>query len=378
MNAARKQASIALQDSGFDAVHADTLRFFPELVRELGSDPANLVTEVGLDPDCLVNGLPSGYRSIATLMEHAATRLRCTDFGLRLATLQGGGSVFGALGPVMRHAETFGAGLRYVADHIHAHSLAVRMRMELDRAKRNLLVGHDILVDRLPIKRQMLEQFLLLAHLNAVELSGGKARVRQVRFRFQPVSSLSTYHRYFGCDVRFDQAVDGVVFDESDLERANLDADPLRFAQAKSVVEAQFPGLRPPMRAHVRALIMQLIETRDCSKERVAAELHVHPRTLHRRLNEEGTCFEEIKDGVRRDIAFGYLRASDLSIQCIAEKVGYAEHSVLTRSCSRWFAASPRVIRRQVSAEPHIVPKCRDPRTSLEESQPERDSTTRR
>jgi len=387
MTATGKQPACAEQDVAFDTVHADTLRFFPELVRDLGGDPASLVAETGLDPGCLANGLPAGYRSIATLMEHAANRLRCADFGLRLATLQGGGCVFGALGTVMRHAATLGAALKYVADHSHAHSPAVRVRMELDRAKRRLLVGHDILVDRLPIKRQMIEQFLLLAQLNALEISGSKARVREARFRFQPLSSLSAYRHYFGCDVRFDQSVDGVVFHESDLERPNKAADPELLAKAKSFIDTHFSRLEPPMRARVRALIVQLIETRDCSKERVAAELHVHPRTLHRRLNDEGTCFEEVKDGVRRDIALGYLRATSLSVQRIAEKVGYAEHSVLTRSCSRWFAASPRAIRQDFASgafeartdvDLQVVPKCREPRAALGEAPYERDPTTRR
>jgi AraC-like DNA-binding protein len=232
-----------------------------------------------------------------------------------------------------------------------------------------VFVGHDILVDQLPIKRQAIEQFLLLAHLNAVETTGGRARVQEASFRFQPLSSRSTYQRYFGCDVRFDQSADGVVFSEEDLHCPTVLPDAQLYAKATSFVEANFPRIKPPMRTQVRAVIVQWIETTECNKERVAAELHMHPRTLHRRLNAEGTCFEKIKDEIRRDIALGYLRATGLSLQRIAEKVGYAEHSVLTRSCSRWFAASPREVRRHMTdselrwqslSSPQIVPKCRD------------------
>jgi AraC-like DNA-binding protein len=210
-----------------------------------------------------------------------------------------------------------------------------------------VFVGHDILVDRLPVKRQAVEQFLLLAHLNAVESTGGKARVQETRFRFQPLSSRRTYQGYFGCDVRFDQSADGVVFSEKDLSCPTLQPDPQLYAKATSYIDTHFPRVKPPMRAQVRAVILQLIETAECNKEHVAAELHMHPRTLHRRLNAEGTCFEKIKDEIRRDTALGYLRATGLSLQRIAEKVGYAEHSVLTRSCSRWFAAPPREVRRR-------------------------------
>jgi AraC-like DNA-binding protein len=332
-------------DGALDTVHADTLRFFPELVRELGGDPVSLVAELDFMPAAISNGLPAGYRAIATLMEHAAQRLRCPDFGLRLASLQGGGAVFGAFREVLAHAPTLGDGLRCVADNSHAHSASARVRMQADRHTGATLVSHDVLVDGLPIKRQMVEQFLLLAHLNATEVSGAKARVRQVRFRFQPVSPSSTYRMYFGCDVLFDQSVDGVVFNALDLECATVASDPRLFDAAKALVTSQY-CVRPPLQVQVRALIVQLIERDGCSKERIAAELHMHPRTLHRRLLDEGTCFEDIKDSVRRDAALGYLRATSLPMRRIAEKVGYAEQSVLARSCSRWFDASPRAIRK--------------------------------
>lgn len=334
------------RDAAFDIVHADTLRYFPNLVRDLGGDPAELLVEVGLDRDGLSDGQPVGYRTIANLMEHAAERLGCPDLGLRLASMQGGGSVFGVLGVVMRHAATLGDGLQYVVDHSHAHSLAASVHIAPARSGRGVIVGHDILVDRLPVKRQAIEQFLLLAHLNAVEITGGKARVREALFRYQPLSSPTTYRRYFGCDVRFDQAVDAVVFSDADVNCPTVKPDPQLFSKATHFIDSHFTRIDPPIRAQVRAIILRLIETANCNKEHVAAELHMHPRTLHRRLSAEATCFEHIKDSVRRDIALGYLRATGLSLQRIAEKVGYAEHSVLTRSCSRWFAASPREVRR--------------------------------
>jgi AraC-like DNA-binding protein len=198
----------------------------------------------------------------------------------------------------------------------------------------------------MPVNRQAMEQFLLLAHLNAIEITGGKAGVRQALFRFQPLSSPSTYRRHFGCEVRFEQPVNGVVFSDADLQCPTVHPDSQLFSKATTFIEANFPRVEAPLRVRVRAVILQLIERSSCNKERVARELRMHPRTLHRRLRADGTCFEEIKDGVRRDIALGYLHTTGLSLQRIAEKVGYSEHSVLTRSFSRWFAASPREVRR--------------------------------
>jgi AraC-like DNA-binding protein len=333
-------------DEDFDAVHADLLRFFPELVRELGGEPEVMMRRLGIEPGSVLSAEPGlTYRSWVNLLEQAATELRCVDFGMRLARRQGGGKVFGAMGEVMRNSNTFGEAIEYVANHFHAHSLAAHMRLERDHTSGDLFVGHEILLERLPNRRQAIEQALLLAHLNAAEITGGQARVREVHFRHQPLSSRNAYRSYFGTAIRFDTNEDGVVYSERDLRSRIIDRDACRYQAATSFIDAQFSRTTPPMFARVRALIVRLIETEDCSNERICDELGLHPRTLHRRLRAEGKSFEGIKDEVRRDVALRYIQETDHPLTFIAEKLGYAEQSVLTRSCMRWFSMPPSQLR---------------------------------
>jgi AraC-like DNA-binding protein len=339
------------RDGEFEVVHADMLRFFPDLVRELGGDPDALGRRAGVDPIVVADGRSNlSHRAWVQLLEHAAAELKCPDFGMRLAKMQGGGKVFGAMGVVMRNSRTFGEAIVYVAEHCHAHSLAARVRLERDPATGGLFTGHEILVSGLPNKRQAVEQLLLLGNLNAAEITGGRARVREVRFRHQPLSSPRTYRRYFGCNVLFDQREDGVVYSERDLACPIVERDVQLYEMATSFIAEKFTRVSPPMHAQVRAVILQRIGVDDCSNEQVAAELGLHTRTLHRRLKAEGKSFEEIKDEVRRDVALSYLTETDLPLTLIAQKLGYAEHSVLTRSCARWFSASPSRVRAQARA----------------------------
>jgi AraC-like DNA-binding protein len=103
--------------------------------------------------------------------------------------------------------------------------------------------------------------------------------------------------------------------------------------------------VQAPIHATVRALVLRYLGREDCTNDRVAAEMRLHPRTLQRRLRAEGTSFDEIKDEARRDVAWHYIKQSDLPMTQVAERLGYAEASVLSRSCYRWFAASPRALR---------------------------------
>jgi AraC-like DNA-binding protein len=75
----------------------------------------------------------------------------------------------------------------------------------------------------------------------------------------------------------------------------------------------------------------------------------MHPRTLQRRLHDEGTTFEALRDDVRRDAASRYLSQTTLPLTRVSALLGYSEPSVFTRSCRRWFAGSPRRLREQWS-----------------------------
>jgi AraC-like DNA-binding protein len=340
---ARSSASI---DAGFELLHVDALRFFPQLVRRLGGDSDAMMRRVGIDPAAFSKARSSlSYRTVASLLELAAAELQRSDFGMQLATVQGGGRVFGPVGVAMENSNTLGEALEFVSSHIHAYSLAARMRLEPDRASRRLFVAWDILLDRLPNKQQATEQALLLAHLNAVQITGGQARVREVLFSHQPLSPLRTYRDHFGCEVRFDQAVDGVVFSERDLRCPLVNPDVQLYDMAATFIETKFTRVTPPMHARVRGLILQYLGGGECTNERVAADLCLHPRTLHRRLKAEGKSFEGIKDEARRDVALRYLQHTDVSLTRIAERLGYAETSVLSRSCFRWFGLSPSRLR---------------------------------
>jgi len=333
-------------DAAFEAVHADMLRFFPDVATGVGGDADALMRHVGIDPARFSAGEPAlGLRPVITLLEHAAAALRCADFGMHLARRQGGGRVFGPMGVVMKNSRTLGEALDYCARHVHACSLAARMRIEPDRDNRRVSVAFELLLDRLRNKCQVVEQALLLANLNAIEITGGRARAREVLFRHQPLSPLRVYRENFGCVVRFDQHADGMVFSEQDARCPIADPDRQLYEMATSFIATHFTRATPPMHARVRGLILQYLGTERCTNERIAAELCLHPRTLHRRLKAEGTSFEVLKDEVRRDLALPYLQQADVKLTRIAERLGYAETSVLSRSCARWFASSPRQLR---------------------------------
>ncbi|MCB1906515.1 MAG: AraC family transcriptional regulator [Rhodocyclaceae bacterium] len=82
--------------------------------------------------------------------------------------------------------------------------------------------------------------------------------------------------------------------------------------------------------------------------DEVAAGLHLSPRTLHRRLRDEGTSFRAIKDALRRDIALSRLTKTRRPIAEVASELGYADTSAFYRAFTGWTGQSPQRFRRQL------------------------------
>jgi AraC-like DNA-binding protein len=80
--------------------------------------------------------------------------------------------------------------------------------------------------------------------------------------------------------------------------------------------------------------------------EEAAAHLHVSPRTLRRRLEEEGTTYQALVHELRRQLAETYLRDSMLSIAEIADMLGYTDISNFRRAFIAWTGRSPAGYRR--------------------------------
>lgn len=330
-------------------LRTEALGGFRELVVVLGGDPAVLLRGAGIEPDLLDSrsGVVA-YGAMVKLLERASLKLNCPDFGMRLAALQRRAKVLGPLHVAMRNSPTLGDALRYCADQLQVYGSATQICFErLDDRRR--FMHFEIQLDGLPDERQAVEHALSLIQHAALTITGGRAHAREVWFAHAPGAPLSTYGAHFNAAIRFGQCMNGLSFEEHDLNRPVPDTDPELYEIATNCIDDVFPPAAASMRARVRRIADRLLTEGNCTHERVAAALGLHPRTIQRRLRNEGESFESIKDRVRRDAALCYLQQSNVPLVRLTEILGYSETSVLSRSCHRWFAASPRRLRTKLN-----------------------------
>lgn len=332
-------------------VRAEALRLYVEVVHDLGGDPGKLLAQAHIELAALTQAdAVISYRAMIHLLERTAAELRCPDFGLRLAARQGGIAVLGPLEVAMRNSSTVGEAYRYCAGHLQVYSPMVRIQIEDDWQAKRHFMRFEILLDRVPHQRQAVENALCLTHHAVLALSGGRFGAREVWFAHERLLPLPSYRQYFDGPVQFSKPFNAVFFNDQDLAQPIPNQNPRLYEIASSYIDTQYPSISLHLVTRVHAIAARLLAQGLCTHAEVAERLSMHPRTLQRRLREEGTSFETIKDDVRRDAAVRYLSQTDIPLARVASLLGYSESSVLTRSCQRWFASSPRQIREKSGA----------------------------
>ena len=79
--------------------------------------------------------------------------------------------------------------------------------------------------------------------------------------------------------------------------------------------------------------------------------LEKKPSTVKRRLKDEGTSFNALREDVRRELATRYLDA-DMSIAEISFLLGFSEPSAFFRAFKRWTGLTPLEARRRHALAP--------------------------
>jgi AraC-like DNA-binding protein len=345
----RCETGLSCADDG-KVIRNQFLNSFGQVVRDLGGDPDALMREAGIEPSSLSQaGGDISLRSTAMLLENAARVLNCPDLGLRLAERQNGTSIMKPLDRLLSNAPTVGESINWSMRYMGAFSSGICATLEHDAARQMHFFRIELLLDGCAALPQIAEQIALLTYNSVISLSGGVARPREIWFSHLRVSRARVYAQRFGVPVKFGQAFDGVFLTDADFNTRIAAGDPGVFVSETRTIAARFTAQPPGIEVQVRQAIGRALAEEECTRERVAASIGIHSRTLQRRLQKVGLSFEAMRDEVRRNLAVRYLARSDLRLTEIVGRLGYSEPAVLSRSCRRWFAATPSELRRSLA-----------------------------
>lgn len=332
MSAAPTVKDTGQKFTGTSMVRAASLEGVRNLLLELGVQPLPILEAAGLSNEVL--NTPEtmiSTRSFRGVLNAAAEATGIRQFGLLLSNRQTIKKM-GAVGYLVSHAPNLRISIHRLILHLTSHDTGTMSRLQSDGQMAlwyHTLTGVE---NEWSVQQNELAVNLACGFIrDALEETWNPTTVF---FEHSAPKDRKPYDAVFRCPVLFDQAVTGLEFPASDLDRPLLKSDPRLFAILEQHCQTLCAESPPDRVSQVRNLVLENIETGQFRIDDVAAFLGVKRYSLQRQLRAEGTSFQEILDDVRFEIARRHLRETDISISEIAGILSYAETAVF----SRWFA----------------------------------------
>jgi AraC-like DNA-binding protein len=188
----------------------------------------------------------------------------------------------------------------------------------------------------------LLERDLAAIHTVLDELLPGGVPFASVSLAVPAPRDVAPYAAVLGVEPEFDRPTTSATVDAAYLARPLPQANPQTVAVCEAICGDVVSRRRERtgLTQEVRVLLTQRVAFGGGMDE-VAAELGLSPRTLRRRLGEEGTGFQALLDEVRASLAEEMLTTGRLSVEDVALRLGYAEASSFIHAFRRWTGTTP-------------------------------------
>ncbi|MEQ1712814.1 MAG: AraC family transcriptional regulator [Hyphomicrobium sp.] len=306
-----------------------------------------MIAAAGIDPVCLEDpNVLVPLNAACLLFDNVAHALEDPYFGITFASCFTPGAS-GMPGALIMSAPTVREALTQLARLVTSFSPQVVANFDEQGG-----VGHLkwIYPDTITAPRLHYVTFNVASIVMRVrEGTGLEWRPLSVDFDHRAPPSLAPYVTVFGERLRFEMPVNQIAVDAQTLNRPMKSANPALFALAidlaKRWIEAD-PEVPDVVRS-VRAVIAAQLTHGTPTLEGVARNMGLTISQLQWRLDQAGSSFERVLNGMRADMAKHLLENTDKSITEIAFALGFSDPSTFSRAARRWFSDTPLKIRRK-------------------------------
>jgi len=83
-------------------------------------------------------------------------------------------------------------------------------------------------------------------------------------------------------------------------------------------------------------LTLNIKNSASLSRDRIAEYFNITPRTLNRKLQQEGSCYQTLTETVKCNMAIDELTNTDKHISQISDELGFKEPQSFARAFKRW------------------------------------------
>jgi AraC-like DNA-binding protein len=322
-------------------------RIMVTMLREAGIRPEPALAEAGLRaadiqrPDATITG-EQEIRLERAFVERTRERPRTwLDIGFRYRLLS-----YGPFGLAILSARTVARALEFAASF---HELAFTLiEYSLLRDREGEITGMDADLSWVP---EGMREFMVARDLAAVrrlldDMVNGTFPIREFRASIAPPADAAHYERALGAPIRFAAQRTQVLFAprwrQLQMPYGNPLLEETYERQCRELV-----GALAVRSSEVEQVVDLLVRCKGRwpSIEETSGKMGMSTRTLRRRLEEKGTSFSALLEEVRHKQARELLARTVMSVEQIADSLGYAETASFTHAFKRWTGSSPRQFR---------------------------------
>jgi AraC-like DNA-binding protein len=179
------------------------------------------------------------------------------------------------------------------------------------------------------------------------DLMGQSFCASELHFAFGRPRGAEKDAEVFGCPVLYGQPENTLFFDVDWLNgRPNL-GNEVTYSELLQLCDKLLSELKlnTGIAGKVREIFLGCLG-QPTRFEQIAGRLKMSPRSLRRKLEQEGTSFRELIDELRAHAAIRYVRDTDLTIEDIASALGFSDAAAFRHAFRRWTKSAPHEYRR--------------------------------
>jgi AraC-like DNA-binding protein len=256
----------------------------------------------------------------------------------------------GAIGLAMEAAPTIDDSLSIWLDNMHL--LAPMLRITPRDTADERVFELSLAVGLGDISHTFMEMVALMTAAIIRNLSCGTVNA-QLQFAHARDLPESFYRDSFGLEPVFEAPVTALRFARGEIGKGNDYYAPLLYRQALRGIDAlrESIGNHLKLSHRVRQFLIRSAEQSVFPLvEDAAGYFNTSVRTFTRRLQDEGSSFRDLRNGIQLDIAKQLLRKSPLPIKSIVERTGFSNPAAFSRAFHAAVGLTPMAYRRGAEA----------------------------
>lgn len=343
-------------DPTSDLVPSRVLRTLLRVASAQGYDQAQVRAAAGIDFDPWASDAPTAVPTLlyTRLYRHLMLLLQDEAFGLNIPHRQPPGT-FRMMSRFIIHCSSLGEALVRLAEFFDFcdsfHSVPPERRRAFERFGERVRISFYNSSAEPDGDLQAQSSVLFMMGRFLGWLIGQDLPLLEVEFTAAEPDNGAKYRELFPCPVRFGgsrhalwvraECLDWPIIQNEDSLRDFLRSAPYPLMTRRSTTD------QASLSERIRALLGHDFSRPLPVAREIAELLNMSTRTLHRRLKQENTSYQRIKDECRHQAALAYIARPELTISAVAMLMGFQDASAFHRSFKKWTGTSPGDYRRR-------------------------------